>query len=173
MRRFFFAFTLMVFCTVSQSLMGQSEPSTQSEPEVSITSEDFREVASGLRCPTCTGLSVLDSDAPFSVQIKNEVKEQMAVGKKKSEILQFFTERYGPWILREPPKQGINLWAWIIPTGILLLGPVLIWYLVWNRGHTSQKSSIEEDYEPMPLEEIITTMNRRLEELRGRNGESS
>ena len=40
------------------------------KPAVDAKEELYREVAGELRCPTCTGLSVLDSDAPFSVQIK-------------------------------------------------------------------------------------------------------
>lgn len=64
---------------------------------------EYQDVASDLRCPTCTGLSVLDSEAAFSIQIKNEVKEQLVAGKHKDEILKFFTDRYGPWILRAPP----------------------------------------------------------------------
>ena len=94
---------------------------------------DFREVAKELRCPTCTGLSVLESDASFSLQIKGQVHEQMKMGKSKDEILKYFVERYGPWILREPPKQGFNLFAWIVPIALLCLGPVMIWLLIWRR----------------------------------------
>lgn len=140
------------------------------EAEAKITPDEFRDVASDLRCPTCTGLSVLDSDAPFSVQIKNEVKQQLAAGKDKSEILSFFTDRYGPWILREPPKQGINLWAWIIPAGMLLLGPVLIWCFVWNRRHGSETIDHENEFEPRRIEEIVSEMNRKIEDLRRKNG---
>ena len=46
----------------------------------------FKDVAGELRCPTCTGLSVLDSDAAFSVQIKNEVKKQLDQGKEKQAL---------------------------------------------------------------------------------------
>ncbi len=94
---------------------------------------DFREIAKDLRCPTCTGLSILESDASFSVQIKDQVHEQMKLGKSKKEIIKYFVERYGPWILREPPKEGFNILAWIIPIAILCLGPILIWLLVWRR----------------------------------------
>jgi cytochrome c-type biogenesis protein CcmH/NrfF len=94
---------------------------------------DFRDVAKDLRCPTCTGLSILESDASFSVQIKEQVHEQMKLGKSKDDILKFFVQRYGPWILREPPKEGFNLLAWGVPIGILILGPILIWLLIWRR----------------------------------------
>lgn len=94
---------------------------------------EFRKIAKDLRCPTCTGLSVLESEATFSVQIKDKVKEQMKQGKTKEQILLYFTERYGPWILREPPKTGFNMIAWILPALILLSGPPLIWAFFWRR----------------------------------------
>lgn len=93
----------------------------------------FRDVAKEFRCPTCTGLSVLESDAGFSVQIKEQVQEQINLGKSHDQIVEFFVERYGPWILREPPAKGFNAWAWIVPITLLCLGPVLIWLLVWKR----------------------------------------
>jgi cytochrome c-type biogenesis protein CcmH len=96
----------------------------------------FNEIAKELRCPTCVGLSILDSDAPFSNQIKDEVRQQLAQGKSRDEIMAFFTERYGPWILRVPPDTGINLLAWAIPTAMLALGPIVIWFFFWRRRRT-------------------------------------
>jgi len=153
-----------------QSTLGQPAGDQNSE---NISPENFRDVAADLRCPTCTGISVLDSDAPFSVQIKNEVKDQLAAGKGKTEILRFFTDRYGPWILREPPKEGINLWAWIIPGGILLLGPFLIWYFVWNYRQDAGNLDGASEYEPQPVEDIVKTMNERLDDLRRKTKELS
>ncbi|MCX6126019.1 MAG: cytochrome c-type biogenesis protein CcmH [Proteobacteria bacterium] len=93
----------------------------------------YRDVAGELRCPTCTGLSVLDSDAPFSVQIKNQVKEQLSGGKSEKEILKFFVDRYGPWILRSPPVAGVNALAWIVPIFSMIVGPLLIWMVLGRR----------------------------------------
>ena len=98
--------------------------------------EFFKDVAGELRCPTCTGLSVLDSDATFSVQIKDQVDEQIKEGKSKDEILSFFVDRYGPWILREPPKSGFNLMAWATPIALLLAGPILIWMFFLRRDES-------------------------------------
>ena len=38
------------------------------------------EIADNLRCPTCQGLSVNDSEAGFSVQIRNKVREMLMAG---------------------------------------------------------------------------------------------
>jgi cytochrome c-type biogenesis protein CcmH len=169
--KWFVSLALIVFAWSDFSCAQSVAESPKSTGKVTdVSADDFRDVASDLRCPTCTGLSVLDSDAPFSVQIKNEVKDQLAAGKEKTEILRFFTDRYGPWILREPPKEGLNLWAWIIPGSILLLGPILIWYFVWNYRQGSGGIEDGADYEPKPLEEIIRVMHQRLDDLRRKGG---
>ncbi len=123
----------------------------------------FREIAKELRCPTCTGLSVLESDASFSLQIKSQVKEQMLMGKDKEQVLTYFVDRYGPWILREPPKQGFNLLAWAVPIALLCLGPIAIWLLVWKRNVTVSTHGVRAN------EPIIAEMQERLQQLRKGN----
>ena len=120
---------------------------------------EFKDVAGELRCPTCTGLSVLDSDAKFSVQIKDQVKEQMDKGRSKEEILEFFVERYGPWILREPPKEGFNVIAWIIPIAMLFLGPIIIWAVVWRNKVTVETFGVRSN------EDIVSEMKDALEKM--------
>ena len=123
--------------------------------------DEFREVAKELRCPTCTGLSVLDSEASFSVQIKNQVREQIQAGKDKDTILKYFTERYGPWILRSPPRQGFNALAWWVPIALLVFGPVGIWFFVWRRRVDVPSFGVRSS------EAIITEMEQALKRARG------
>lgn len=127
--------------------------------------QEFLDVAKELRCPTCTGLSVLESDATFSVQIKDIVKEQIQGGKSKDEILSYFTERYGPWILRAPPKQGFNLVAWALPIAILVLGPFAIWFFVWRR-----REVLAPGVGMRSSDDIIQEMHNRLAVLRQTRG---
>ena len=123
---------------------------------------DFDDVAGQLRCPTCTGLSVLDSDADFSVQIKNNVREQLKKGNSEKEILNFFVDKYGPWILREPPKEGFNLFAWLIPSFFMMFGPLFIWFFFW-RG----KSQLNEASYSQSREEILERMKNEINKRRG------
>lgn len=129
-------------------------------PSEGTNGEAFRDVAKELRCPTCTGLSVLESDAAFSVQIKDLVKEQVAAGKSKDEILQYFTARFGPWILRSPPVAGFNIFAWAVPLGMLLLGPPLIWFFVWR------KRSVVSTVGVRPDADIVKEMHDSLARVR-------
>ena len=126
--------------------------------------EQFREVAKNLRCPTCTGISVLESDAEFSVQIKDKVVEQLKSGKRRDEIMAFFIERYGPWILREPPRRGISAAAWIFPISIMSIGPFVVWLVVWRRRRETAPAGIRS------VAEILAEMDYQLGELRIHEG---
>ena len=130
-------------------------------PSEGPVGEKFRDIAYELRCPTCTGLSVLESDAKFSLQIKDIVKEQVEAGKSKEEILQYFTERYGPWILRSPPARGFNLLAWLLPISALLLGPPAVWFFVWRKRRVVSKQGVRA------ADDIINEMHARLDQMRG------
>ncbi len=79
-----------------------------------------REIAHNLRCPTCQAMSVKESEAGLSLNMKQKIREMLEEGKSEEEILRFFEERYGEWILRSPKKRGFNLLLWVLP-GIAVL----------------------------------------------------
>ena len=90
-------------------------------------SNRFKTLADELRCPTCQGLSVKDSEAGFSKMIKGKIIDLIKIGKSDEEIKKFFVKRYGEWILRSPTKKGFNLVLWILPVVFISIG--LFWIL--------------------------------------------
>lgn len=104
------------------SANGQQAPVTTLNPRL-------REVGEELRCPTCQGISILESSTPQSMAMKAEIERQLTEGKSKAEILKYFQERYGEWILRKPDgTSAFGKWIWGIPFGGLLLGPIFLVY---------------------------------------------
>ncbi len=151
---------LIVGLCFSSGLLQAEDALKKIYPNEGKVGIEFRDIAYELRCPTCVGLSVLQSDAKFSVQIKDIVLEQVNAGKSKDEILKYFTERYGPWILRAPPKEGVNLLAWIVPLALLTVGPLLVWLLVWRR------KKVDSNVKVRPSDDIVAEMNQRIDMLR-------
>ncbi len=122
--------------------------------------ELYKTLADELRCPTCIGLSVLQSDAPFSVQIKTALVEQIELGKNQTQILDFFKERFGLWILRTPPKEGFHWFAWYLPIGLIILGALLVWGVFWRRRYHPQSEGIRT------TEKLLKQMDHDLNALR-------
>jgi len=81
-----------------------------------------------LRCPTCQGLSVKDSDAGFSKIFKEKIIELIKNGRSDEEIINYFVKRYGEWILRSPTKKGFNLILWTLPGIGIIIG--LFWVFI-------------------------------------------
>ena len=68
-----------------------------------------------IMCPVCPAETIDQAQVEISFQMRAVVREMLAEGKTREEILDFFVERYGPDILAAPPKSGANLLAWILP----------------------------------------------------------
>ena len=80
------------------------------------------EVAAGLRCPVCQGLSIQASPSELSQQMRAVVKEQLAAGKTPDEVRAYFVSKYGEWILLAPKASGFNLVAYLLPPFLLICG---------------------------------------------------
>lgn len=72
-------------------------------------------IAARLRCPTCEGLSARDSDAPSARALREEVARRVHDGESDTQIVGYVVSRYGPEILRDPPKEGVGLVVWVLP----------------------------------------------------------
>ena len=86
-----------------------------------------RDIAAQLRCPVCQGLSVGDSPSELAHEMRSLVREQLQQGKTQAEVLEYFTPRYGEWILLAPPKHGFNLIIWVLPFVLLPIGAAAVY----------------------------------------------
>ena len=96
--------------TVAQQATPATEsPATETPAAaVQLQSRVF-EIARQLRCPVCVSESVGDSNASIAIEMRNQIQDQLEAGRSEAEIMAFFQERYGDWILLEPPRRGVHL----------------------------------------------------------------
>ncbi|MCF6735625.1 cytochrome c-type biogenesis protein CcmH [Blastococcus sp. KM273129] len=115
------------------ALWWRQEPAPRTDP-----AEAAREIATGLRCPTCAGESAADSAAPAARGMRAVIAERVAAGETPEEIRAHFVTRYGEWILLDPPREGVG-WALVVLPGVALLGGVVaVGVLVTRRRPTAR-----------------------------------
>jgi cytochrome c-type biogenesis protein CcmH len=116
-----------------------------------------------LMCPICAGQTIDQSQSELAGQMRRLVREMMAQGATRQEVLEFFADRYGPAILASPPKSGANLLAWVLPAvgvvAALLAGLVIIRAMAPNRrgGEAAAEPPLEEGLGPY-LEAVDRTL---------------
>ena len=101
-----------------------------------------REIALQLRCPVCQGLSVGDSPSELANEMRALIREQLQQGKTPAQVLDYFAQRYGEWILLAPPKRGFNLMIWVLPFALLPIGAAVMYLGArrWVRSPAAEDS---------------------------------
>lgn len=114
---------VVVLVAVSLTLATRTTHATSTEDRVA-------HLAGELRCPVCQGLSVADSDAETSRQIRADIERRVTDGQTDAEIRQAYVDRYGPWILLRPSGRGVGAVVWLLPgaiVGAAALGLVVVY----------------------------------------------
>jgi cytochrome c-type biogenesis protein CcmH len=86
-----------------------------------------------LRCLVCQNQTLADSNAPLAVDLRNQVREQLAAGASEQQVIDFMVARYGDFVLYRPPFKASTLALWLGPFALLALGAFLAWRRVARR----------------------------------------
>jgi cytochrome c-type biogenesis protein CcmH len=105
------------------------------------------EIANLLRCPTCVSEAVGQSSSPIAREMRAIIQEQLEAGRSQAEVLAFFQERYGDWILLEPPRRGIHLVVWLLPIVATVVAVAALSVLVrrWREQGAAPVDAAPED----------------------------
>ena len=90
-------------------------------------------INSELRCLVCQNQTIADSNAELAADLRRQVFEMLQQGKSKNEIIQFMTERYGDFVLYNPPLKTKTALLWLGPIAFLLVGFAMIFWFVRHK----------------------------------------
>ena len=86
-----------------------------------------------LRCLVCQNQTLADSNAPLALDLRNQVREQLAAGKSEREVVDFLVARYGDFVLYRPPLKSSTVLLWAGPFIFLAGGFYLLARLLRRR----------------------------------------
>jgi len=112
-------------------------PALAQLPATNVDDTQLYEIASNLRCVVCQNLSVADSPSEMALQMRGIVREHLAAGESPEQVVQYFVDKYGEWILLSPRRHGFNWLVWLAPAAAVAIGLVILAVVVrrWTRRH--------------------------------------
>ncbi|MGH7335017.1 MAG: cytochrome c-type biogenesis protein [Candidatus Rokuibacteriota bacterium] len=85
------------------------------QPAAHVNEREVYEVAAQLRCVVCQNLSVADSPSEMANQMRAIIRERLATGERPPQVIEYFVDKYGEWILLSPRPRGFTLLVWVVP----------------------------------------------------------
>jgi cytochrome c-type biogenesis protein CcmH len=125
-------------------------PFAQAQDAPTPTLDQINAVSRELYCPLCNGVRLDTCELQACVQMRQVIADKLAAGVPKQQIKNEFVAQYGPVVLGEPPRQGLNLVGWVLPVAALIGGAAWLFYTVrrWSRQPAPAAAAVGVDQAP-------------------------
>ena len=97
-----------------------------------VQQERYQHLTQQFRCPKCRNETIADSAIPVAADLRRQVKELMEAGKSDEEIYQYMADRFGDYLLYNPPVTARTWILWAAPI-LLLVGGIATAFVVIAR----------------------------------------
>lgn len=115
-----------------------------------VKQQRYEALIEKLRCLVCQNQSLADSDADLAKDLRTEVYEKIQADESEADTLAFLTDRYGDFVLYDPPLKGITLLLWCGPLVLFTTGALL----AFRHFRKHRLNSSPEDQAPLDRERL-------------------
>jgi len=104
------------------------------------------DLAKNLRCLVCQNQSLAGSDSDFANDLRREMRDMIDRGMSDQEIIEFMVERFGDFILFNPPVKLTTVLLWFGPLLLLAIGAITLIRVLRRRRQLSEKPLSDDDH---------------------------
>jgi len=150
-------FQIIVLLALSLNCFAAVEYKKFANPE---QEEAYKILIDELRCLVCQNQTIADSNAELAQDLRRQVYEMLQQGKSKDEIAEFMTQRYGDFVLYNPPFKAKTGLLWIGPIVFLVIGLVMLFLFsrkkkLADRGDVSDAELMEKEQQKAKVRALL------------------
>jgi cytochrome c-type biogenesis protein CcmH len=93
----------------------------------------FQRLTRDFRCVVCQNESLAESNAPIAKDLRFQIYQMVEQHKTNQEIIQYFVNRYGDFVLFKPPVSALTFVLWFAPFLMLVVALGRLFWLVKRR----------------------------------------
>ena len=131
---------LALFCFGGLLIAKEAQPNE--DPQIE---QRMKALTQQVRCLVCQNETLADSRAELADDLRKQIREQMKAGKSDQEILAFLTQRYGDFVLYNPPVKVTTYLLWFGPFGLLIVGTVALYLYLKHRRELIKDKPLNAD----------------------------
>jgi len=135
-------FRIVILLTLSFNCFAGVEYRKFTDPQQEQT---YRTLIDEIRCLVCQNQTIADSNAELAQDLRRQVYEMLQQGKTSEDISTFLTDRYGDFVLYNPPFKAKTGLLWLGPIVFLLLGLLMLVLFSRKKKATEKIETSKED----------------------------
>ena len=102
----------------------------------------YERMINDLRCVVCQNQSVAESQVDLARDLRQITRDMILAGSTDDEIKQYMVDRYGDFVLYDPPLNALTFLLWGAPVILLLVGAGVMVSVVGRRsGHAGDEAA--------------------------------
>ena len=109
------------------------------------TEARIRQLEEKLRCLVCQNQTLADSNAELAGDLRREVREQVAAGRSDAQIIDYLVQRYGDFVLYEPPFKPTTALLWVGPFVLLAAALLVLVATLRRRRRAPEEPALAAD----------------------------
>lgn len=152
MRQLLLCLTLLFGLTISFPVFAVQPDEVLQDPALEARA---RELSKILRCPVCQGETIDESNAPISRDLRLFLRERLVAGDSDKQAISAITDRFGEFVLFEPPAKGINWLLWLAGPIMALIAVLIGWRFISARNRAEPVQAGLSPDEQAELEKIM------------------
>jgi len=113
----------------------------------------FKQLSEELRCLVCQNQNLADSNAELAMDLRSKVYKMLQTGASNEEIKTYMVDRYGDFVLYDPPVKPSTYILWFSPLLLIAVGLALL--IRFIRRRTREADAPLSDSERERLQTIL------------------
>ena len=102
-----------------------------------------RALTGEIRCLVCQNQSIDESEADLARDLRVIVRERILAGDDDAAVKAFLVERYGDFVLLDPPVKPKTWPLWFGPAAILLIALIAAWRYLRRRPALAEAAPLD------------------------------
>jgi cytochrome c-type biogenesis protein CcmH len=125
-----------------------------------VTEQRLISISEEMRCLVCQNESLSGSRSDLANDLRREIRILIKEGKSDDQIRTFMVERYGDFVLYNPPVKPITWLLWIGPFVMLAIGIAgLLTYL--RRRNSSVPNIVLTDADNQKIDAMLNVIEKK------------
>ena len=122
-------FFLFLMITLAETTVSNNSYAVDPEEFLKDPKQELRarNISKNVRCLVCQNQSIDESSAPLAKDLRMIVRNKITEGLTDKEVYKFLTDRYGDFILLNPPFKTSTMILWALPFVLFFIAAFVLY----------------------------------------------